>query len=128
MNVSVPATLLQHVLQFVKLSAEISAEVEAEKQAAAHEAPAAVDALISADLLKPANRETAVKVFGDDPVRALQGLRKAAQQFGARPPTMGTPSDDLSKQASVSEETQYANPLNRGEAGQAFLSSFGLSG
>ena len=126
-TVQVPAEFLQDVLQFVKLSQEILGAEAAEKSAAATEVEGAVDALISADLLKAASRDNAVALFSTNHAKALQGLKKAAQQFGQRNVgTLGAPSDDDHHAVKAASAAAYANPLNQGDAGQGFLNSFGI--
>ena len=110
------ADLMKNVVDYVEQTSALLNSVAMQKQAAAQRAPEVVDVLIKRGFLEGKDRERAIIAI-QDPVKALESLKKTAEASFVPPPAMGGPST----------EKKASNGPKHSEADAAFMRGIGLA-
>lgn len=110
------AKMMEDVVSYIEKTSALLGEVAMKKQAAAQRAPEVVDVLIKRGFLEARDRARAIVAI-QDPVKAMESLKKTAEQSFVPPPTIGRPA----------QEKHAAGKGTKSEADLAFERGIGLA-
>lgn len=109
--------LMKNMVDYIEKTSGLLNDVAMQKQAAAQRVPEVVDVLIKRGFLERKDRERAINAL-QDPLKALESLKKTAESTFTPPPALGAP---------VVEKKASGRASNVSEADRAFMSQIGLA-